>query len=336
MLASTVANGGRLSSLVSKVRGYKNGPKGPWVQDCFMLFVKDGRVRPWLRCLVYLIAFFALGIALTIVASSLVILPNHGRTPDRRIFAVTGTLALDASLIVNALWLRRHLDHRPLRSLGFPFAPGWVRLLLLGIAFGASGQLVVFILEMATGNLHMVGFGGPSSVLTSLAILLPGFAIAALAEEMAGRGYLFQNLWEQWGRVPAIIITSLLFAGSHFSNPGFGANLAFTFAGLALFGVLAGISVIWTKSVWFVLGIHFAWNIFEGPVFGFPVSGLPMPDTIIHQAVYGPAWYTGGPFGPEAGASGFVAISAVFFAVYLMYRRGAFENAPDFREEYAR
>ena len=42
------------------------------------------------------------------------------------------------------------------------------------------------------------------------------------------------------------------------------------------------------------------WNYAQGPLFGFPVSGLGF-GTIMKTTVTGPALWTGGAFGPEGG-----------------------------------
>jgi hypothetical protein len=46
--------------------------------------------------------------------------------------------------------------------------------------------------------------------------------------------------------------------------------------------------------------MHWAWNLFEGPVYGTPVSGVDLPH-LFNADVHGPVIWTGGAFGPEAG-----------------------------------
>jgi hypothetical protein len=64
-------------------------------------------------------------------------------------------------------------------------------------------------------------------------------------------------------------------------------------------------------SIWLPTGLHFAWNFFQGPVLGFPVSGLEMGG-LVQQIPVGSDLVTGGGYGPEAGLVGmtfrFVAI----------------------------
>ncbi|MFC1502296.1 hypothetical protein ACFL6A_02680 [bacterium] len=48
------------------------------------------------------------------------------------------------------------------------------------------------------------------------------------------------------------------------------------------------------------MGMHAGWNFFQGPIFGFSVSGMETESWIKHT-LQGPTWITGGSFGPEAG-----------------------------------
>ncbi len=71
--------------------------------------------------------------------------------------------------------------------------------------------------------------------------------------------------------------------------------------------------------------MHAAWNFAEGPVFGFPVSGLDMGG-LFRLQITGPDWLTGGAFGPEAGALAIameIALSAILGAWIWRKRNGA-------------
>jgi hypothetical protein len=50
------------------------------------------------------------------------------------------------------------------------------------------------------------------------------------------------------------------------------------------------------------MGLHIAWNIFEGNIFGLPVSGWgTLGATFLSVEQGGPTLFTGDAFGPEAG-----------------------------------
>jgi hypothetical protein len=67
--------------------------------------------------------------------------------------------------------------------------------------------------------------------------------------------------------------------------------------------------------LWISIGLHIGWNFFEGPVFGFPVSGLETTALLIHSDT-GPALITGGSFGPEAG---FIVLPIMAIGAGLTY-----------------
>lgn len=58
-------------------------------------------------------------------------------------------------------------------------------------------------------------------------------------------------------------------------------------------------------NLWLPIGLHFAWNFVQGPLLGFPVSGMNARGLQrIHDV--GPELITDGAYGPEAGAVGIV------------------------------
>jgi len=48
-----------------------------------------------------------------------------------------------------------------------------------------------------------------------------------------------------------------------------------------------------------VIGLHIAWNVMEGPVFGYTVSGMGSGQGWFSTLIGGPAWLTGGVYGLE-------------------------------------
>jgi membrane protease YdiL (CAAX protease family) len=185
-------------------------------------------------------------------------------------------------------------------------------------------QTFVLILESTLGYAHAAVPQWSNAELGSLAYSIPVLLLGAVSEEMPVRGYLFQNLREAWGPWPALIATSLLFAALHLFNPSSHSDILMTMIGVAAAGALFCLSVVVSGSLWIAVGCHFAWNLFEGPVFGFPVSGLSIGSAhIMVQSVNGPEWFTGGAFGPEAGASALIALAVGAAMLFVLHRSGA-------------
>ncbi len=301
------------------------------------IFLKDERLRPIIRCVIYIVATIVCAGSL---AALVAVIAGFKPTDLASDSAYPALLISEASLCAAAVGVaivqRRFLDRRSIASLGLTFRGPWARLLLIGILLGAGMQAFVFAIDAALGYSHVTALASASADAIELARYVPFLALVAVAEEMLARGYLFQNLWEEWGVVAAVIVTAALFAAGHLGNPNSHAELVLTVGGLLAYAVWACLSVVWTKSLWLVVGVHFAWNLFEGPVFGFPVSGIAFGTTAVAQSIAGPQWFTGGPFGPEAGASSLAALAAGLGMLYWLHRAGAFSNSPDVRESYAR
>ena len=135
------------------------------------------------------------------------------------------------------------------------------------------------------------------------------YAIISWMEEISFRGYILRNLMDSFNHYGALLVSSLMFALFHGLNPGLSFLSLFN---LFLAGILLGIVFLYTRTIWFALGLHFSWNFFQGPVFGFPVSGISM-DGLVKQQQVGSELVTGGNFGFEGSLlCSLLLISAIF------------------------
>ncbi|MER6802203.1 MULTISPECIES: CPBP family intramembrane glutamic endopeptidase [Streptomyces] len=165
---------------------------------------------------------------------------------------------------------------------------------LLGGGIGLGFILVSALLITAFGGYSFSWAGdGFLSVVWTAVVVQVG---AAVTEELLFRGLALQALEQLWGSRAAIVITSLFFGVVHLGAPG-----ASAWSGLAIAleaGVLLGAAFLWRRSIWFVVGLHFAWNTTE-QLLGIPVSGHT-PEGLFTVDVHGSALLTGGSFGLEA------------------------------------
>jgi hypothetical protein len=213
-----------------------------------------------------------------------------GASEDARPNLLEGCVFAAAALLVYVVYVRLgerrwpgELDPRRLPEL----AAG----LVLGGAFMSSvmGLLVLF----DWNDLRSVG---PASPAGAIALSIQ----SGVVEEIMLRAVVFRlltrafNVW--WG----LGLSSALFGALHLWNPDATAFGALAIAVEA--GVLLAAFYVWTGRLWLSIGVHAAWNFFQGYIFGAPVSGTtfsdsPM-DTIPDAA--DPEVLTGGVFGPEA------------------------------------
>jgi membrane protease YdiL (CAAX protease family) len=134
----------------------------------------------------------------------------------------------------------------------------------------------------------------------AVAVLL---LFGALLEELTFRGYPFQKLTESFGAFWAVVALSALFGAVHLGNPDAGGWLSWGFFNTLAVGVLFALARIRSGSLWFSFGLHFGWNLFQGSVFGLPVSGLTEFSTLVTANAHGSLALTGGTYGPEASAT---------------------------------
>jgi membrane protease YdiL (CAAX protease family) len=168
----------------------------------------------------------------------------------------------------------------------------------LGLALGAGIVAVAVAVPWGAGRL---GLGGPTrpglELVREGALQLGAVAPQSVAEEIVMRGFLLRQLIRGAGRPVAVLATGSIFGVLHLFNPNASWLAALN---IALVGIMLGVIVIRTGSLWMTMGMHVAWNFCEGFVFGQPVSGLGDRITVLHKtADVGKLW-TGGAFGPEA------------------------------------
>lgn len=195
---------------------------------------------------------------------------------------------------------RRFIDRRGMGDLGLVRGRA-LRDLMVGFGLAGAMMGLIFVLALALGWTRFDGFSWQAmdaaelyvGVLTWLAV----FLMVGWYEELLARGYWLVNLRQGLGLPLAVLITSGIFALLHGANPN---SSWISAAGLFAGGLWFAYAAIRSKGLWLPIGAHIGWNIFEGVVFGFPVSGLETASLIL-QTTTGPALWTGGAFGPEAG-----------------------------------
>jgi membrane protease YdiL (CAAX protease family) len=128
------------------------------------------------------------------------------------------------------------------------------------------------------------------------ALLTAGLG-AGISEEIICRGVLFRIVEEGLGTAWALLISALFFGAAHLANPEatLWAALAIAIEAGLLFGLLYHL----TRSLPLCIGLHAAWNLAQGTIYGIPVSGLGVDGWLVSQRT-GPDWLSGGAFGAEA------------------------------------
>lgn len=279
-----------------------------------------GRLRSGWRVLLFTFAFVAaLFLLATVLRVAYVVLVNVGPSIPGQAFvadAIFRLTMLSAALGAGYLCARL-FEGLPWRSLGLTLHRNWFRDLLVGSAIGFAALAFAVVIATAAGGLTFT-FGG-SGLVVAIIRSLAGSAVllflAALAEEALFRGYVLQTFTRAQLTLLGVLLTSVPFALVHLSNPNVVPGV--TFANTALAGIWLAAAYLRTRSLWFPLGVHWAWNWALGAFFGLPISGINLvSNPVLKGNDLGPAWLTGGSYGIEGGLACTVALVAFTFLVW--------------------
>ncbi|PWT88986.1 MAG: hypothetical protein C5B55_12155 [Blastocatellia bacterium] len=280
--------------------------------DLHSIFINtDGRLRSGWRLLLYAFLFLAiyilLGTGLWIMSG--VLGPFIEHLPHVTFVRdVVGRLVMLTSAIAAGYLCNRFLEGLPWRALGLTLHTGWLRDFIVGSVIGlVSLFIAVGLATIGRGLRFSFNGNGVLIVVESLASTIVLFVVAAVAEEAIFRGYALQTLTRAQLALVGILLTSVPFSIGHLWNPN--VVPVVTFVNTALAGVWLSLAYLRTRSLWFPLGIHWAWNWALNSVCGLPVSGLKVTSNpLFHGTDLGPSWLTGGSYGIEGGAAAFIAL----------------------------
>ena len=277
-----------------------------------------GRLRGYMEFLAAILYFF--------VARSVAHHAAQGLVSDNW-NPLVEQIALVFLLLVGYAGMGIWIDHQntPISGQGLPRRTGFTRECGLGIAFGWAIALFC-VLAMAI-------FGG---IAISFTPQLPSwgwflvdafyFAFAALAEEIAFRGYGFQAFVRAVGPAGATLgfaaicaILQQLLPGS--SHASFAVALVFT--------VLLSTAYLRTRALWVSWGINFGWKASQALLFGLAVRGVAGNSPIVQGDPMGSFWLTGGAFGLDGSwFAFFVFLAAIPFLVRITRDLDYRYNAP--------
>jgi membrane protease YdiL (CAAX protease family) len=279
----------------------------------------------WLRALIQLIVWFIVNLLISGIATVAVVI-IQGQDPATLMGDQAGIIekvgiigmtiisffGLSGTLLT--VWLfRRFIDKKSIQSLGFEFK-GYRNDLFAGMGWGFLLILIGFAALWISGMLKVTSVQfNPLSIFFYLLM----FIIVAFNEEILVRGYILINLMDSMNKYIALIVSSLLFSAMHLMN----ANMSVVPAiNIFLAGILLGIYFVHKGNLWFPIGMHLTWNFFQGPVFGFEVSGQ-ITNSIIVQDINGHELLTGGEFGFEGSLIATVAMIILIVVIHFKHKK---------------
>ncbi|HBI94124.1 MAG TPA: CPBP family intramembrane metalloprotease domain-containing protein [Terrisporobacter glycolicus] len=223
------------------------------------------------------------------------------------------------------IWVQA-IEGREIVTLGF-YKESWlakyVSGLLIGLLMMSSVVFILYIfgfITIETKSLQPVGI----AALLNISIILIGWLIQGATEEIVTRGWLMNVLGARYNIMVGLILSSVFFALIHSENPGINYVAMLN---IVLVGILLGLIVINTGSLWVACGIHSAWNFAQGNIFGFQVSGNDVGiGSIVDLNLVGNEFITGGQFGPEAGMVCSFVILALIVIMLFLTKRDSLKN----------
>ncbi|GLQ88123.1 CPBP family intramembrane glutamic endopeptidase [Dyella flagellata] len=200
------------------------------------------------------------------------------------------------------------VEHRSPRELSLRALP----------TYGLAGLLAGFLIFSTVvgilwlcGSYHVLGINAQVDWLPE--VLLAGVG-AGIGEEIVTRGVLFRIAEEGLGTWWALAISAVFFGGAHIFNPG--ATLWSSLAIAIEAGILLALVFHVTRTLWACVGLHAAWNITQGTIYGIPVSGTGGKGWLLSSRT-GPDWLSGGAFGAEASVVALLVCTSVSVVLLL-------------------
>lgn len=286
----------------------------------------------FLKALIFIAVFFALEIAegfgMTLGAMPRLMewareqVAVNGNLDTAQMTEKLNSLLLDPQLTYIMLWATglgtlvvllfcRAIEGRKFRTMGFFKEKAGIQYLAgLGIGFALFSCVVG--LSYAMGGLH---FEDAGTVTPMLLVILLGYGIQGMSEEVMCRGYLMTTIMRHHNVWVAVGINALFFGLMHGANAGF-SGLALV--NLILYAVMISLYTLRTNSLWGSCAIHSIWNFAQGNFYGLPVSGIDSGESVFRMSLQGSPLVNGGDFGLEAGIpTSIVMITAICILLFV-------------------
>ncbi|MGA9668136.1 MAG: CPBP family glutamic-type intramembrane protease [Terracidiphilus sp.] len=211
-------------------------------------------------------------------------------------------------------WLDRQVN--PVGAQGLPRRKGWPHEAGVGMATGWTLALACVLPLTIIGGIA-VALDLRSTAWAWLLADAAFFALAALAEEIAFRGYGFQRFSRAVGPIGAVagfaaiysIVQSIPRGTPH---AAIAVSVAFT--------CLLSAAYLRTRALWLGWGINFAWKASRALLFGLTVGGVSSHSSVVQGDPMGPFWLTGGGYGLDGSWFAFIILLLALPLVFRLTR----------------
>jgi len=277
-----------------------------------------GRIRAYLQFIVAVAYFF---LARTLAHHGAVGLASPDWAPLTEQAMLVFLLLLGYAALGS--WMDR--ESSPVSTQGLPRRAGWPSEAGMGLVTGWAIAVVCVLPMVLIGGIAIVLNLQPSAwgwFLADAAF----FALLALGEEIAFRGYGFQRFAHSVGPVGASLGYAAFYAIVQAMTPGSShASVAVS----VMLTLLLSMAYFRTRALWVSWGINFGCKASRALIFGLAVSGVNSHSPVVQGDPMGPFWLTGGGYGVDGSWITFFVLLAAFPVVYRLTRELDYRyNAP--------
>ncbi|MFD0964981.1 CPBP family intramembrane glutamic endopeptidase [Pseudofulvibacter geojedonensis] len=292
-----------------------------------IIFNSNKKVRPLWRLILFIAITFLINIPLQLGLQKIL---------DQSLIrgCISGSIYLFS--VLTSLYIQiKYLDKSSFKKYGLKINRVWLKEFFIGFGI-AIIQLSLFVTILYfTGNLNVTDFFTTSSTdysfIEGFFSELFGLIIGSTVEEIFFRAFLFYIAYEALKIIKKdaakrafiiLIVIAPLFGIAHINNEG--ATIIST-VNLGLDAIMMCLPFLITGRLGMSIGMHLSWNLFQGAIFGFAISGniakasflsVSTPDNLL----------TGGSFGAE-GSILFILLDIVAVLMILYWKkRNHFDN----------
>lgn len=167
--------------------------------------------------------------------------------------------------------------------------------MIQGLAIGAGSMTLTFLLLLVTDSAQVLTWVLQLS--PSLLLMLILYILVGYSEEIICRGYIQGVIRQTRNPWLIILVPSLIFSLLHSANQGIGL---IPYLNIFLIGLFLSLITLTSGNLYPAIGFHIFWNFFQGPIYGFSVSG-GQENGLLTTYMKGNSLLNGGAFGPEGG-----------------------------------
>ncbi|HTS44524.1 MAG TPA: CPBP family intramembrane glutamic endopeptidase [Puia sp.] len=192
--------------------------------------------------------------------------------------------------LVAYIFLFRFYEKRKITELSRSALPGNAG---AGFLTGLILQSLIVLVIYIFANYSILRINPVSSLLPALATAFT----AGIVAEIVIVGIFFRLAEEKLGTLITLLIMMIFFCIMHSGAKG--ATVISVLAVIVNAGILLPAAFIFTRTLWFPMFLHFAWDFAEPGIYGGVNPGNSVQQSLFSSKINGPDFLTGGALGPQ-------------------------------------